>query len=120
MDRARQRIISRDRIRTRIRRKVKGTAQRPRLAIFRSLKYIYVQAIDDVAGQTVAAASSYEPDLRAASGSNKKAAVEVGSRIAGRLKDRGIKSVVFDRGGYPYHGNVKALADAARESGLEF
>lgn|SRR5512143_3392122 len=121
-----QKQIDRDavrrRIRYRIRKKVSGTAQRPRLAIFRSDKHIYAQAIDDAAGQTVACASTLDADLKARvkRGGNVDAAKEVGGAIAARLKDKGIESVVFDRGGYLYHGRVKALADAAREAGLKF
>ena len=121
MDRAKQRVEARTRIRARIRDKVRGTAERPRLAVFKSLKHIYVQAIDDEGGRTVASASSNEKDLKGKFGSaNAAAAKEVGARIAERVKGQGITRVVFDRGGYMYHGNIKALADAAREKGLEF
>ncbi len=119
MDTAKQRRISRNRIRERIRRKVSGTAERPRLAVKKSLKHIYVQVIDDAAGKTIAAASSREADA-GAKGANAAAAKAVGALIAKKAKDKGVKRVVFDRGGYQYHGNVKALADAARENGLEF
>lgn len=118
-DHAKQRVASRGRIRSRIRGKVSGTAERPRLAIFKSQKYIYVQVIDDAAGRTLAAASSRDGEA-GAKGANAAAAKAVGALIAKRAKDKGIKLVVFDRGGYLYHGNVKALADAARENGLEF
>jgi large subunit ribosomal protein L18 len=112
----------RRRIRHRIRRKVKGTAKRPRLAVFRSTKHIYVQAIDDAEGRTLAASSSRDPELRGKHphGGNIAAAKAVGELIAGRIKDAGIKRVVFDRGGYLYHGRVKALAEAMRSAGVEF
>ncbi len=119
MDRAKQRVEARGRIRERIRRKVTGTAERPRLAVFRSLKGFYAQLIDDAAGQTIAAASSLEKDSPA-KGSNAAAAKAVGALIAKKAKEKGVSRVVFDRGGYLYHGNIKALADAARENGLEF
>ena len=121
-----QRDIDRDairrRIRYRIRKKVEGSSSRPRLAVFRSDKHIYVQAIDDVAGKTLASASSAEKELRgkAARGGNVEAAKAIGEAIAERLKSKGIATVVFDRGGYLYHGRVKALAEAAREAGLKF
>jgi large subunit ribosomal protein L18 len=119
MDRARQRVEARGRIRERIRRKVLGTSERPRLAVFRSLKSIYAQVIDDTNGKTIASASSLEKDA-GAKGSNAAAAKAVGALIAKKAKDKGVTRVVFDRGGYLYHGNIKALADAARENGLEF
>jgi large subunit ribosomal protein L18 len=103
----------------RIRRKVSGTAERPRLSVKKSLKHIYAQVIDDAAGKTIVAASSREADA-GAKGANAAAAKAVGALIAKKAKDKGVKRVVFDRGGYQYHGNVKALADAARENGLEF
>jgi large subunit ribosomal protein L18 len=106
------------RIHTRIRRRVKGTQERPRLAVFRSVKHIYAQVIDDTQGHTMVAASSNEKD--SANGGNLAGAKTVGKLVAERAKGKGIKSVVFDRGGYLYHGRVKALADAAREAGLEF
>jgi large subunit ribosomal protein L18 len=110
--------VIRLRIHTRIRRKVKGTPERPRLAVFRSVKHIYAQVIDDVAGHTVVAASSSEKEGKG--GGNMSGAKAIGKLVAERAKDKGIKSVVFDRGGYHYHGRVKALAEAAREAGLEF
>jgi large subunit ribosomal protein L18 len=119
MDKAKHRVEARGRIRERIRGKVTGTAERPRLAVFRSLKGIYAQVIDDASGQTLASASSREKDS-GAKGSNAAAAKAVGVLIAKKAKDKGITRVVFDRGGYLYHGNIKALADAARENGLEF
>jgi large subunit ribosomal protein L18 len=110
----------RTRIHARIRRKLRGTEERPRLAVYRSLKHIYVQVIDDTRGRTLAAASSAEKNGPAANGGNIAGAREIGRLIAGRCKEKGIAKVVFDRGGYLYHGRVKALADAAREAGLEF
>ena len=110
----------RQRIHTRIRRKVAGTPERPRLAVFRSVKHIYAQVIDDSKGQTVAAAGSTEKSAPAKSGGNLAGAKAIGKLVAERAKDKGIKAVVFDRGGYHYHGRVKALAEAAREAGLEF
>ena len=108
-----------------VRRKVKlaaGTSGRARLSVFRSSKHIYAQLIDDVKGKTVAAASSLEKTMRedAKTGANIAAAKAVGKLIAERAKEKGIKDVVFDRGGYLYHGRIKALADAAREGGLNF
>jgi large subunit ribosomal protein L18 len=106
-----------------VRRKVKAAAAgRPRLSVFRSSKQIYAQLIDDVKGVTLASASSIEKSARegAKTGANIDAAKAVGKRIAERAKEKGIKDVVFDRGGYLYHGRIKALADAAREGGLNF
>src|SRR5688572_16371147 len=119
MDRAKERVAARGRVRERIRRKVSGTTERPRLAVFRSLKSMYAQLIDDSTGNTIASASSLEKDA-GAKGSNAAAAKAVGALIAKKAKDKGITRVIFDRGGYLYHGNIKALADAAREAGLEF
>jgi len=119
MDQAKQRVTARGRVKVRIRRKVNGTADRPRLAVFRSLKYIYAQVIDDASGKTIASASSREKDS-GSKGANAAAAKAVGALIAKKAKDKGITQVVFDRGGYVYHGNIKALADAARENGLKF
>ena len=104
----------------RIRAKVEGSSQRPRLAVYRSLKHIYAQLVDDVTGTTVAAAGTTEDPFKGRSGGNLAAAKEVGRLIAERAKEKGIKTVVFDRGGYIYHGRVKSLAEAAREAGLEF
>jgi large subunit ribosomal protein L18 len=103
-----------------IRKKVSGTAERPRLTVFRSSKHIYAQVIDDLKGSTVAAASSLEKDMRSKTGANVDAAKAVGKLVAQRAMEKGVKSVVFDRGGYLYHGRIKALADAAREGGLQF
>ena len=107
------------RIHKRIRRNSAGTAERPRLAVFRSITHIYAQVIDDRAGRTIVAASSNEKDVKV-TGGNVAGAKEIGRKIAERAKEKGITRVVFDRGGYLYHGRVKALADAAREAGLEF
>jgi len=104
----------------RVRRRVEGTVERPRLAVFRSNKHITAQLIDDLAGCTLASASSVEASLRGTSGGNIAAAKAVGSLVASRAKDAGITTVVFDRGGFAYHGRVAALADAARAEGLEF
>ena len=120
MDRAKERMEARGRIRERIRKTVSGTAERPRLAVKKSLKHIYVQLIDDASGKTIAAASSRDKDAEIKGGSNQAAAKAVGALIAKKAKDKGVTSVVFDRGGYQYHGNIKALADAARENGLKF
>jgi large subunit ribosomal protein L18 len=119
MDKARHRVEARGRIKARIRGKVAGTGERPRLAVFRSLKYIYAQVIDDASGKTIVSASSRDEDS-GTKGANAAAAKAVGASIAKKAKDKGINRVVFDRGGYLYHGNIKALADAARENGLEF
>lgn len=104
----------------RVRMKLSGTATRPRLNVYRSNKHIYAQLIDDVKGVTLASASTLDKDLNLESTGNVEAASKVGELIAKRAIEKGIKSVVFDRGGYLYHGRVKALADAARENGLEF
>lgn len=106
----------------RVRKKVYGTAERPRLCVFRSEKHIYAQVINDDLGTTLAAASSIDKELKEtlALGSNKEAAKAVGSLIAKKAIEKGVKEVVFDRGGYIYHGRVKELADAAREAGLDF
>ena len=108
------------RIHERTRLKLKGSQERPRLAVFRSLKHIYAQVIDDKQGKTLAAASSGEKNSSVKSGGNLAGAKEIGKLIAERAKSKGISKVVFDRGGYLYHGRIKALADAAREAGLEF
>jgi large subunit ribosomal protein L18 len=111
-------VEARGRIHLRIRKKVLGTEARPRLAVFRSLKHIYAQIIDDAKGRTMASASSREKGQ--SGGGKKEGAAEVGKLIAARCREKGIDSVVFDRGGFKYHGRVKALADAAREAGLKF
>ena len=105
-------------VHTRIRKKVSGTAERPRLAVFRSLNHIYAQVIDDVSGKTLAAASTTEKDLKGKTGGNIEAASKVGKTVAERALAAGVSNVVFDRGGYLYHGRVKALLDATREAGL--
>jgi|ERR1700760_3801582 large subunit ribosomal protein L18 len=109
----------RQRIHQRIRRKLRGTAERPRLAVFRSVAHIYAQVIDDNAGATLVSASTVDK-VGKTKGGNVAAAQAIGKLVAERAKDKGIKSVVFDRGGYQYHGRIKALADAARSAGLEF
>lgn len=108
----------RQRIHTRIREKVTGTTERPRLNVYRSLSHVYAQVIDDQKGVTLASASSLELKLK--TGGNVASAKEIGKAIAERATAKGVKKVVFDRGGYLYHGRIKALADAAREAGLEF
>ena len=118
-DKAKQKRDLRIRRHARVRKLVHGTEARPRLAVFRSNRHIVAQIIDDDAGRTVAAASTLESDLREASGSA-AAAAKVGARVAERAKAAGVSSVVFDRGGNVYHGRVAAVADAAREAGLEF
>ena len=110
--------IIRQRIHKRIRRRLAGTEQRPRLAVFRSLKHIYAQVIDDGAGRTLAMASSSEKN--GVNGGNLAGAKAIGKLVAERAKEKGIDTVVFNRGGYLYHGRVQALADAAREAGLKF
>jgi large subunit ribosomal protein L18 len=112
------RAVVRRAVHKRIRRKVQGTAGRPRLAIYRSLNHISAQIIDDERGHTIASASTTEKDLRGTTGGNLDAAQRVGRAIAERALAAGIERVVFDRGGYVYHGRVKALTDAAREAGL--
>lgn len=111
---------SRVHIHRRIRQKVQGTSERPRLCIYRSLNHIYAQMIDDIEGRTLVAASSLGKGSRVSGGNNVAAAKEVGQLLAERAKDKGISRAVFDRGGYLYHGRVKALAEAARAAGLEF
>jgi large subunit ribosomal protein L18 len=113
---------SKQRRHRRVRGKVSGSEERPRLAVFRSNEHIYAQLIDDTKHHTIVAASSVEPDLKSnlASGSNQEASVQVGKLIAVRSLEKGITQVVFDRGGNLYHGRIKALADAAREAGLIF
>jgi len=112
----------RERVHIRIRKKLRGTTERPRLTVFRSTAHIYAQVIDDTKGVTLVAASSTEKSAGGgkSAGGNLTAAKEIGKRVAERAKENGINKVVFDRGGYIYHGRVKALADAAREAGLEF
>ena len=104
----------------RVRKTVSGTTERPRLCVYRSNSHIYAQVIDDTTGTTLAAASSLDKDVKTENGSNIEAAKEVGKLIASRAQDKKITEVVFDRGGYVYHGRVAALAEAAREAGLQF
>ena len=116
---------TRQKVHTRIRKKVMGTTERPRLNVYRSVNHIYAQVIDDAKGVTLVAATSVEKGKgikgdKRPTGGNVSSAKEVGKLIAERAKDKGIKKVVFDRGGYLYHGRIKALADAAREAGLDF
>ena len=112
---------TRMRVHDRIRKKMMGTAERPRLSVYRSVKHIYVQLIDDLKGVTVVAASSTEGEKgKKTTGGNLASAKDIGKRVAERAKEKGISKVVFDRGGYLYHGRVKALADAARAAGLKF
>ena len=115
----------RQRIKYRIRKRVEGTEARPRLTVFRSVAHIYVQVVDDMTGRTVASASTVEPTVKGtmdkqARGGNVAGAKAIGKTIAERLLEKGVKRVVFDRNGFLYHGRVKAVADAAREAGLEF
>jgi large subunit ribosomal protein L18 len=113
-------VIRRQKLRWRIRAKVSGTAQRPRLSVFRSNKDIYAQLIDDNTGTTIAAASSRQKDIAGQKGTKSEKSVLVGKAIAGKAKELGIEGCIFDRGGYLYHGRVKSVADGAREGGLKF
>ncbi len=113
-------VSARQKIRYRIRKKISGTSQKPRLSVFRSNKDIYVQLIDDINGTTIASASSREKDIAAQKGNKVDTSKKVGEAIAKKSQDLGIKNVVFDRSGYLYHGRIKAVADGAREGGLEF
>jgi large subunit ribosomal protein L18 len=118
---AKERLESRRRRHHRVRKKITGTPERPRLAVFRSNRHLVLQVIDDDAGRTVAAASTVEPDVRAAGSTGSiDAATRIGTLLAERAKAAGVTKVVFDRGGFLFHGRVKAAADAAREAGLEF
>jgi large subunit ribosomal protein L18 len=115
----------RDRIKLRLRKRITGTAERPRLTVFRSVAHMYVQAVDDTTGRTIAAAGTVEPALKAkmdakARGGNRAGAELIGQTIAERLIAKGLKQVVFDRNGFLYHGRVRAVAEAARKAGLEF
>ncbi|WP_086789459.1 50S ribosomal protein L18 [Crossiella equi] len=114
------RRVARTRRHFRIRKKISGTAERPRLVVTRSSRHMVAQVIDDLAGHTLASASTLEADIRALDGDKKARAAKVGELVAARAKEAGIAKVVFDRGGYDYHGRIAALADAAREAGLEF
>jgi large subunit ribosomal protein L18 len=115
-----RRRVAKARRHFRLRKKVSGTDQRPRLVVKRSSRHIAVQLIDDLVGHTLASASSLEADVRAIDGDKKAKAAKVGELLAGRAKAAGVSAVVFDRGGNAYHGRIAALADAAREAGLEF
>jgi large subunit ribosomal protein L18 len=115
----------RRRIKFRIRKRMQGTSERPRLSVFRSVSHIYVQVIDDMAGTTLASASSIEPEVKGkmekdTRAGNRKGAELIGKTIAERLKEKGITRVIFDRNGFLYHGRVRAVAEAARQAGLEF
>jgi large subunit ribosomal protein L18 len=122
MDHSRTILRQRIRRRRRVRKPLRGTAERPRLSVFRTSKHIYAQVIDDTAGKTLAAASSVDREIRGsvASGGNKQAAEAIGRAVAERARAAGVKQVCFDRGSFKYHGRVAALADAARAAGLEF
>ena len=115
-----KRSVSRSRRHSRVRKKVTGTTARPRLVVFRSARHIEVQVVDDSVGKTLASASTMEADVRAADGDKTAKAQTVGKLVGERAKDAGVTAVVFDRGGYRYHGRVAAVADGAREAGLEF
>jgi large subunit ribosomal protein L18 len=119
---SKERTESRRRIRSRIRRRLKGSIERPRLAVFKSGRHIYAQVIDDSTGATIAHASSLDAALKSEkkTAANRETATRVGTLVAERAKSKGVARVVFDRGGYIYHGKVKALAEAARQGGLEF
>ncbi len=117
---AKHKRVSRIRRHARVRKHVRGSAERPRLAVFRSNRHISAQVIDDRSGRTLAAASTHEASLRSGATSNKDAAAQVGQLVAERAKAAGVDKVVFDRGGFLYHGRVAAVADAARAAGLEF
>lgn len=123
MSKTQERAVRRKRAHFRVRARVSGTGDRPRLSVYKSSKYIYAQVIDDLKGETVAQASSAEPGLREryeGGGDSRAAAKLIGETVAERAREKGIERVVFDRGGYIYHGRIKAVADGAREKGLEF
>ena len=120
MDKQKRKQIRRSRRRIGIRKRVEGTPSRPRLAVFRSLNHIYVQVIDDLAGTTLCSASTRDKEIKLDKTGNIDAAKAVGQLVANRAKDKGVQTVVFDRGGLRFHGRIKALADAARASGLDF
>jgi large subunit ribosomal protein L18 len=115
-----QKVIRRQKLRWRIRAKISGTAQKPRLSVFRSNKDIYAQLIDDATGTTLASANSRQKDIAAQSGTKIEKSIMVGKAIAAKAKDLGFETCIFDRGGYLFHGRVKAIADGAREGGLKF
>lgn len=120
MDKQKQKTLRRSRRRAAVRTRVSGTPTRPRLAVFRSAKHIYAQVIDDMSGRTLASASTRDKDVSVSQSGNAEAAATVGKALAEKAAKAGISEVAFDRGGYKYHGRVKALADAAREAGLKF
>ena len=120
MSTAPSRTAARRKRHARIRLRVAGSAEKPRLAVFRSLNQIYAQVIDDSTGRTIASASSLEPGLREGGGTKTERARAVGALVAERARAAGIKAVVFDRAGFKYHGRIRSLADGARESGLDF
>jgi large subunit ribosomal protein L18 len=120
MDRNQSKDLRRSRRRIGIRKRISGTSTKPRLAIYKSLNHMYAQVIDDLAGRTLIAASTVEDAVKADKTGNKSAAAAVGTLLAQRAKEKGISAVVFDRGGFKFHGRVKALADAARKGGLDF
>ena len=120
MDKQRDKSIRRNRRRVGIRKRISGTPERPRLSVYKSVHHIYAQIIDDLDGRTLAAASTTEKDAGAGKTGNAQAASAVGARLAERAKAKGVTQVVFDRGGFKFHGRVKALADAARKGGLQF
>ncbi|RYD96905.1 MAG: 50S ribosomal protein L18 [Sphingobacteriales bacterium] len=113
-------VLRRNKLRARVRKNVNGTAQKPRLCVFRSNKDIYAQIIDDTTGNTICAASSRQQDIVAQTGNKTEKAALVGKTIASKAKELGVETIVFDRGGYLYHGRVKSLAEGAREAGLKF
>lgn len=119
MDKHKQKALRRSRRRTGIRKRVIGTPERPRMSVYRSLQHIYVQVIDDLSGRTLCSASSRDKSPTGGASGNVESAKSVGEEIAKRAKEAGISAVAFDRGGFRYHGRVKALADAAREGGLQ-
>ena len=114
------RRLSKTRRHFRLRKKISGTPERPRLVVHRSSRHLHAQLVDDLTGRTIAAASTIEPDVRAVDGDKSARGAKVGELIAARAKESGVETVVFDRGGHDYHGRIAALADAAREGGLKF
>jgi len=120
MDRQKKKAVRRRRRRIHIRKRVVGTSERPRLCVYRSLRHTYAQIIDDMAGRTLCAASTRDPDLKLEATGNADAAQAVGAKLAEKAKAAGIARVAFDRGGFAYHGRIRALAEAARKGGLEF
>lgn len=112
--------IRRSKIKQRLRKRIRGTAEKPRLSVFKSNKEIYVQIVNDIEGKTLAASSSRDKDIAANKGTKTEMATLVGNAIAAKAKEAGVETIVFDRSGYMYHGRVKALAEAARKGGLKF